>query len=100
MATPAPGKDILDQPHDHNFPKCKLGQTSKFTDLLKVPGLADGNGCTMYEDIPDQPHDHNFPKREFGQTSKFTNLFKVPGLADGNGCTMSDATDLAFYHCV
>ena len=49
MATPAPVRDILDQPHDHNFPK----QTSKFTDLFKVPGLADGNGCTIYDAISD-----------------------------------------------
>ena len=48
MATPAPVGDIPDQPHDHNFPKPDFGQISKFTDLFKVPGLADGNGCTMY----------------------------------------------------
>ena len=28
-------------------------QTSKFTDLFKVPGLADGNGCTMYDATSD-----------------------------------------------
>ena len=53
MATPAPVGDIPDQPDDHNFPKCGFGQTSKFTDLFKVPGLADGNGCTMYDATSD-----------------------------------------------
>ena len=46
MATAAPVGDIPDQRHDHNFPKREFGQTSKFTDVFKVPGLADGNGCT------------------------------------------------------
>ena len=54
MATPAPVWGYSDQPHDHNFPKREFGQRSKFTDLLKVPGLADGNGCTMY-DANDDP---------------------------------------------
>ena len=53
MATPAPVGDIPDQPHDHNFPKRGFGQTRKFTDLLKVPGLADGNGCIMYDATSD-----------------------------------------------
>ena len=26
-----------------------LARQVSFTDLLKVPGLADGNGCTMYD---------------------------------------------------
>ena len=30
-----------------------FGQTSKFTDLFKVPGLADGNGSTMYDATSD-----------------------------------------------
>ena len=47
MATPAPVGDIPDQPHDHNFPKREFCQTSKFT------GLADGNGCTMYDATSD-----------------------------------------------
>ena len=47
MATPG---DIPDQPHDHNFPKCEFGKKSKFT---KVPGLADWNGCTMYDATSD-----------------------------------------------
>ena len=42
MATPAPVGNIPDQPHDHNFSKHGFGQTSKFTDLFKVPGLAVG----------------------------------------------------------
>ena len=53
MATPALVGDILDQPHDLNFPKREFGQTSKFTNLFKVPGLADGNGCTMYDTTSD-----------------------------------------------
>ena len=46
-------RGILDQPHDHNFTKREFGQKSKFTDLFKVPGLADGNGCTMYDATSD-----------------------------------------------
>ena len=53
MATPAPVREIPDQPHDHNFPKCEFGQTSTFTDLFKVPGLADRHGCTMYHATSD-----------------------------------------------
>ena len=53
MATPAPVGDIPDQPNDHNFPKREFGQTSKFTDLFKVPGLAGGNGCTMCDATSD-----------------------------------------------
>ena len=49
MVTPAPVGNIPDQHHDHNFLKREFGQASKFTDLFKVPGLADGNGCTMYD---------------------------------------------------
>ena len=41
--------DIPDLPHDHNSQKHEFGQKSKFTDLFKDPGLADGNGCTMYD---------------------------------------------------
>ena len=37
--------------HDHNFPKLEFGQTSKFTNHYKVPGLPDGNGYTMYDAI-------------------------------------------------
>ena len=50
MATPAPVGDIPEkafQPPDPNFPKCKLVRQLKFADHFKVPGLADGNGCTM-----------------------------------------------------
>ena len=53
MATLAPVRGIPDQPHDHNSPKREFGQTSKFTDLFKVPGLANGNGCTMYDTTSD-----------------------------------------------
>ena len=49
MDIPAPVGDIPDQPHDHNFEKREFGQKSNFTDLFKVPGLADGNGCTLYD---------------------------------------------------
>ena len=52
-STPAPVGDIPDKPLDHNFPKREFGQTSKYTDLFQVPGLADGNGCTVYDATSD-----------------------------------------------
>ena len=46
MATPAPVGDIPEKPFQPHDPKTQIWP-DKFTDHLKVPGLADGNGCTM-----------------------------------------------------
>ena len=55
MTTPAQG--IF---RNNLFPKHEFGQTSKFTHIFKVPGLADGNGYTMYDATSDLAYDHLF----------------------------------------
>ena len=53
MATPAPVGDIRANLMITTSQNTGFGQTSKFTDLFKVPGLADGNGSTMYDATSD-----------------------------------------------